>query len=238
MSHFLILKLDGPMQAWGDHTFEDFRPSSDFPLRSGLLWLLAACLGIERGDSEAQTQLAGSVEFTVRADQATIRRELDGKTASRRAAKLKDYHTVIEARRVNRRPKEGETIQTWREYLYDAHFTVAVGQRDGAVISLDEIEYALRNPVYTPSLGRRSCPLARPLLDRESKDVMVEAESGIAALAKMPPTGGLIYAETPSEQGKPIAVRDIPMHRKKRQFATRKVYVHKEQEAVDVHQPD
>jgi CRISPR system Cascade subunit CasD len=233
MSRFLILKLDGPIQAWGDHTFEDFRPSRDFPTRSGLLGLLAACLGIEREDSLSQAKLADSVEFTVRVDPAAIRPERDGKTMPRRAIKLKDYHTVIEARRVNRPPKDGETIQTWREYLYDAHFTVAVGQRGDAAFSLEEIERALAKPVYTPNLGRRSCPLASPLLADA-----IEAENGIAALAKIPPTGGMIYAETVSEQGYPIILRDIPMHRRKRQFAARKVYVHKERESVDVHQPD
>ena len=50
MSRYLILRLDGPMQAWGSHTFEDFRPSNLFPTRSGLLGLLGACLGIDRGD--------------------------------------------------------------------------------------------------------------------------------------------------------------------------------------------
>ena len=66
MSKFLILRLDGPMQAWGTHTFEDFRPSNLYPTRSGLLGLLGACLGIERSDLVGQTQLAASVEFTVR----------------------------------------------------------------------------------------------------------------------------------------------------------------------------
>ena len=222
MPSFLILKLDGPMQAWGDHTYEDYRPSRDFPTRSGLLGLLAACLGIEREDAEAQSRLADSVEFTVRAD----------RIGKRHPAKLADFHTVLKARKVDGKENPNPVVSR-REYLYDAHFTIAVGQRDNAAVSLEEIEHGLRNPVYTPSLGRRSCPLTRPLLADS-----VEAENGIAALAKVPPTGGLIYAETPSDQGKPIAVRDIPMHRRKRQFATRKVYVHKEQEAADVHQPD
>ena len=47
MPRYLILRLDGPMQAWGTHTFEDFRPSNLFPTRSGLLGLLGACLGID-----------------------------------------------------------------------------------------------------------------------------------------------------------------------------------------------
>jgi CRISPR system Cascade subunit CasD len=240
MPSFLILKLDSPMQAWGDHTYEDYRPSRDFPTRSGLLGLLAACLGIEREDAETQARLAGSVEFTVRADLAVLRPESDGKIVSRHSVRLEDFHTVKAARLVKREasglPKTNPNpIISRREYLHDAHFTVAVGQRDDAAFSLEDIECALRKPVYTPSLGRRSCPLARPLLD--SGNATVSADNGIEALAKLLPVGGMIYSETASDQGKPVTVRDIPMHRKKRQFATRKVYVHKEQEVSDVHQP-
>jgi CRISPR system Cascade subunit CasD len=222
MPRFLIIKLDGPMQAWGDHTYEDYRPSRDFPTRSGLLGLLAACLGIEREDAETQARLADSVEFTVRAD----------RIGKRRPTKLADFHTVLNARKVDGKANPNPIVSR-REYLYDAHFTVAIGQRDTATVSLEEIEERLKKPVFTLSLGRRSCPLARPLLADS-----VQAETGIAALTKVSRTGGTIYAETPSEQGKPIAVRDVPMHRRKRQFATRKVYVHKEQEAADVHQSD
>ena len=36
MPEYLILKLQGVMQSWGGHTFEDYRPSGNFsdPLRS------------------------------------------------------------------------------------------------------------------------------------------------------------------------------------------------------------
>ena len=48
MPRYLILKLQGPMQAWGPILFEDFRPSHLFPTRSALLGLIGACLGIDR----------------------------------------------------------------------------------------------------------------------------------------------------------------------------------------------
>ena len=243
MPNFLILKLDGPMQAWGDHTYEDFRPSRDFPTRSGLLGLLGSCLGIEREDTDSQVRLADSVEFAVRADLTVFRPERtehEGGTVKRKPSRLADFHTVLAARLVKREPNgtpkaNPNPVVSRREYLYDAHFTVAVGQRDEAAFPLETVEAHLRNPIYTPSLGRRSCPLARPLLD--SENFMVEAENGIEALGRVAPVGGLIYTETNFGEGKPMVVRDVPMHRNKRQFATRKVYVHKEQEAADVHQP-
>jgi len=100
MPKFLILRLDGPMQAWGTHTFEDFRPSNLYPTRSGLLGLLGACLGIERSDLVGQTQLAASVEFTVRVDSQIPRPGVDGPVA-KPGIKLADFHTVMDARKVD-----------------------------------------------------------------------------------------------------------------------------------------
>lgn len=219
MPSFLILRLEGPMQAWGTHTFEDFRPSNLYPTRSGLLGLLGACLGLERGDAAGQQQLAASVELTVRVDSHLTRPGKD-RVVAKPGIKLPDYHTIIEARRVNRAPRQGETVQSWREYLFDAAFTVAIGSRPGASISLEQLAEALRRPCYTPTLGRRSCPSTRPLLEGQA-----EATSVREALAQFEPNSGLIYCET-EKSGQPVRVRDVPMHGDKRQFATRLVYLH------------
>ena len=224
MPNFLILRLDGPMQAWGTHTFEDFRPSNLFPTRSGLLGLLGACLGIDRRDHAGLEQLAASVEFTVRVDRSVLRPEAE-KPILKAAVKLPDYHTVIEARRANRPPKKEETIQSWREYLFDAAFTVAIGEKPGAPVTLEAIAHALRRPCFTPVLGRRACPITRPLLGAGP----VDAADAKAALANALPSGGMIYAEGEWGSEQPMRIRDVPMHGRHRQFGTRQVYVHKEE---------
>jgi len=212
------------MQAWGTHTYEDFRPSNLFPTRSGLLGLLGACLGIDRRDHAGLEQLAQSVEFAVRADRAVLRPVTD-KPVLKVAVKLPDYHTVIEARRANRPPKKRETIQSWREYLFDAAFTVAIGTKPNAPVSLDNIADALRRPCFTPVLGRRSCPITRPLLE----SAPIEASNAKAALATALPAGGLIYAEGELPSAPPMQIRDVPIYGKHRQFGTRQVYLHKEE---------
>ena len=224
MARFLILRLDGPMQAWGAHTYEDFRPSNLFPTRSGLLGLVGACMGIERDDHKGMRGLADSIEFAVRVDKSAARIE-NGNAAIKSHLKLSDYHTVREARRANRAPRDGETIQSWREYLFDAAFTVAIGERQEAPVRLDCIERDLRMPCYTAVLGRRSCPLARPLVD---KDAFVEAADAIVALSLIGPTGGLIYSEGELGSKQPMQIRDVPLHGKHRQFGTRRIYVHRE----------
>lgn len=224
MPEYLILKLQGPMQAWGGHTFEDRRPSHDFPTRSGLVGLLAACLGLDRADRKAQSALSQSIHYAARSDARFLEREVFGEITRRSLApvKLVDYHTIREARRANRPPKEGETVQSWREYLFDAVFTVAIGTTKNSAISLNELVEAVRKPVYTPFLGRRSCPLSRPLT--ESDEPTIKAESLFAALEKSPPREGLVYSEDDLGDAPQLLVRDVPLWHEYRQFATRLVY--------------
>lgn len=223
MSRYLILRLDGPMQAWGSHTFEDFRPSNLFPTRSGLLGLLGACLGIDRGDHAGLDQLAQSVEFTVRADRSVRRPDVE-QLISKAAVKLPDYHTILDARKVDGSTNKN-AVESRREYLFDAAFTVAIGEKQNAPVTLTAIADALLRPRFTPVLGRRSCPITRPLLD----GTPIEASDAKAALASALPVGGLIYAEGDLISTQPLRIRDVPMHGRHRQFGTRQVYVHKEE---------
>jgi CRISPR system Cascade subunit CasD len=220
MGEYLILKLQGPMQAWGEHTFEGKRPSGNFPTRSALLGLLGACLGIRRNDREHLEQLAGSVCFAVLKEKRFLVK-YDGRKIPLSMIKITDYHTVKDAREDYRGLKSHETIQTWREYLCDADFTVAIWNTPSASVTLGDLELAVKAPVYTPYLGRRSCPLAQPLFTAR-----IAAGDAQAALRLIEPTcGGTIYSE---EQGmvRTIRLRDVPLIRQPRQFATRNVYVY------------
>lgn len=222
MPRYLILRLDGPMQAWGTHTYEDYRPSSLFPTRSGLLGLLGACLGIDRADQSSLEKLAASVEFTVRLDRSALR-PATAEPIGKNALKGSDFHTVLEARKVDGSAKK-DPIVSRREYLYDAAFTVAIGEKAGAFFRLESIAAALRRPAFTPSLGRRSCPMCRPLLDGD----VIEADNAKTCLAGNPPAGGLIYAEGDLVSDQPVQIRDVPVSGRTRRFATRRVYLHKE----------
>lgn len=218
MRDFLILKLHGPMQSWGEHTFEGLRPSANFPTRSGILGLLGACLGIERNDCERLQQLADSVGMAVRVDERFMSRK-DGSSRPLRVVKMTDYHTVKDARMDYIGLKKHETIQTWREYLYDTGFTVALWNHPNSTLSLDEFEKAVKRPHFTPYLGRRSCPISRPLFQArfESQDVL-------KALEVIFPHVGTIYSEAMiSDRMK--RVRDVPLIHQPRQFAGRNIYV-------------
>ena len=219
MREFLILKLHGPMQSWGEHTFEGLRPSANFPTRSGLLGLLGACLGIARNEATRLQALADSLGIAVRVDRRTVSRKY-GMSLPLQVVKMTDYHTVKDAREDYCGLKSHETIQTWREYLYDAEFTVALWNHPNAALDLDELEKALKRPHFTPYLGRRSCPITRPLFHAR-----VTASDVLAALKPIAPHGGTVYSEEKAEV-RMKRVRDVPLIRQPRQFAGRNLYIH------------
>ena len=219
MQEYLILRLQGPMQSWGEHTFEGKRPSGNFPTRSGLLGLLGACLGIRRNDRARLQQLADSIGFAVLKEDRFVVNGF-GKKVPLPIIKTTDYHTVRDAREDYVGLKSHETIQTWREYLFDAAYTAAIWNTDTAYISLNELEQAVKAPLFTPYLGRRSCPLSRPLYETR-----VNAENACSALRQSVSTCGTIYTE---EEGvvRTIRVRDVPLINRPRQFAGRNVYIY------------
>ncbi|GAB3551848.1 CRISPR system Cascade subunit CasD [Actinopolyspora lacussalsi] len=160
----LLLRLAGPMQSWGERSAFDTRDTAAFPTRSGLLGMIAAAQGRARGES--LEDLAG-LDFTVRVDRPGVR--------------MVDYHTAggglpagfkIPTADGKGRPRDKGTLQTWREYLADAVFVVAVTGPEEVVTGARD---ALREPHWQPYLGRRSCPPAQPLLlDKPVNDPVTE----------------------------------------------------------------
>ena len=220
MRDYLILKLQGVMQAWGEHTFEGLRPSTNFPTRSALIGLLGACLGIDRQNRQQQQALANSFQYAVRQDET-----------KHPVIKMTDYHTVKDAREDYIGLKSHDTIITQREYLLDAAFTVAIWSTDGADYSLEQLKAAVCQPRYTPFLGRRSCPITRPLYES-----CVQAINSDEALKLIEPVAGVIYSEEdlPDVIGRNKhrhRVRDVPLPNQPRQFASRMVYVYGKENA-------
>lgn len=214
MQAYLILKLQGPLQGWGTHTYEDYRPRSFFPTQSGLLGLLAACLGIERHDQSRFEALDQSLELAVRADHMTLE---DGKRLN--PTKITEFHTIMNARRVDGKASR-YPVESRREYLCDATFTVAVRASAQPRMSLDELEAAVKKPYYTPFLGRRSCPLSRPLWEQR-----LMAESFEQALEQVEPRRGVIYSEWIDFEHSRLQLRDVPLRATRRQFAARYVNI-------------
>lgn len=124
------------MQSWGLRSRYTHRDTWDYPTFSGVIGLLSAALGRQRGSD--CTDLV-ELDMTVRVD--------------RPGERMTDYHTATDA--------AGKTSLSNREYLADACFTVALAG-DSALV--DRLADALRRPVFQLSLGRRACVPARHVL--------------------------------------------------------------------------
>lgn len=231
MRDHLILKLQGVMQAWGEHTFEGLRPSANFPTRSALLGLLGACLGIDRTDQARQQALTDSIQYAVRKDSKKLiwninKDKSKSELKPSNVIKITDYHTVKDAREDYIGLKSHKTIETRREYLLDASFTVAIWNPGKVVFSLNSLQKHVCKPHYTPFLGRRSCPITCPLYQGR-----IEAVNSYEALKKVLPYTGVIYSEEDMEVAQNVnkqrhRVRDVPIPNQLRQFSSRMVYVY------------
>ena len=139
----LLLRLAAPLQSWGADSKFETRKTNREPTKSGVIGLLAAALGLRRDDAAGIARLNG-LHFAVRAD--------------REGSLLVDFHT---ANREEDRKKGKAPYVTYRHYLQDAVFLVGLESEDTAL--LQELETALKHPVYPLYLGRRSCPPTLPL---------------------------------------------------------------------------
>ena len=139
----LLLRLAAPLQSWGSDSKFETRKTDREPTKSGVIGLLAAALGLRRDDAAGLARLNG-LHFAVRAD--------------REGSLLVDFHT---ANREEDRKKGKAPYVTYRHYLQDAVFLVGLESEDTAL--LQELETALKHPVYPLYLGRRSCPPTLPL---------------------------------------------------------------------------
>lgn len=159
----LFLRLEASLQSWGDHLSKFvFRHTVHFPTKSGVLGLICAALGASREEAAKQwLPILNKLLMGVRIDQP--------------GWPLTDYHTVgaqlgnrsAEGKiKITQKTGEIETFVTYREYLCDASFIVALQQTNDDLPPdlLHKVAEAIKAPVFTPYLGRKSCPPSAPLL--------------------------------------------------------------------------
>lgn len=174
MPDFLTFTLYAPIAAFGAPAVGERRGSFERPSRSGVLGLVAACLGIDRADTAAHEALRDQYGLALHC-------QYPGRL-------LVDYHTAqapstrrgrrFATRRDELMADELNTILTRRDYRTDAWHLGAIWIRSDAHWSLHALEHALTWPRFTPCLGRKSCPLGLPLAPR-----IAPADDALAALA-------------------------------------------------------
>lgn len=160
MTDYLLLRLYGPLASWGEIAVGESRHSAVHPSRSALLGLLGAALGITRSDESGQQALNAGYRFGIKLESP--------------GSPLRDYHTIqigvpprkfqFRSRRQELSADKIDTILSAREYRCDSLALVAVEALPKAPADLDALAQALRQPHFPLYLGRKSCPLALPLL--------------------------------------------------------------------------
>jgi CRISPR system Cascade subunit CasD len=137
MTAVLVLRLAGPLQAWGSRSRFVRRETEQSPTKSGVIGLLAAARGLRR--TEDLTEFFG-LRFGVRTDQP--------------GRLIRDFQTA--------RSLDGQRTMplSYRYYLADAVFVAAVA---GDRALLEGLEEAVRRPHFPLYLGRRSCPPVGPV---------------------------------------------------------------------------
>lgn len=169
----LLLRLEGPLQAWGGHESKFVvRRTGDAPTKSGVMGLLCAALGVSRAEARQQLATLNELRMGVRIDRPGIR--------------WWDYHTVGAGMQMRIAEGAGKSkpgaMLTRREYLCDASFVVALRGNDGMIGRLRD---ALLHPVWAIYLGRKSCPPSVPLLGRIGETDIGEFSDLEAALRSM-----------------------------------------------------
>lgn len=187
MSEFLLVRLEGPLQAWGDVAYDTLRPTRPFPSRSALAGLLASALGWTYREAAKTTALQDGLQYAVRADRQGVV-VTDFQTAelatvdrgwTRWGIERRDIGNVTRTIAVQGRAPRLSATQILRKgYLADASFLAAVAVAADAPAGLDALEAALRCPARPLFLGRRSCLPSRPLFEGR-----VAAASAYTALA-------------------------------------------------------
>lgn len=179
---FLVFGLGGPMTAFGSPAVGERRPVDDRPTRSGVLGIVAACLGIDRSDEQALLALSEDTSVAVRSDEGG-RLMLDFHTVQ--APRL--GKTAFSTRREELQASKISTVISYREYRVGAEATVVLSTTGDRVPDVETMAEALRRPVYAPYLGRRSCPAGKPfwpLVVRDAADIEAALDAYDAAKRK------------------------------------------------------
>ena len=182
----VLLRLEGPLQAWGTQSKLGVRATDREPSKSGVLGMVAAALGMERDDDATLAALC-ALRMAVRVDRA--------------GRLLRDYHTAGGGRFRGREYLvfgAGDCIPSNRYYLQDASFVVALSGEDKWI---DCVARAVQSPHWPLYLGRRACPPALPVFLGAGSDVAAAAVRA-APLAERTDEDSLrLVVEVPPEKG-------------------------------------
>jgi CRISPR system Cascade subunit CasD len=211
----LLLYLDAPMQAWGYSSRFNRRTSASWPVKSGIIGMLCAAMGVERDDEPGIARLAAL--------------NMKVYTLKNSGLRLMDWHTVgggyDESETGNYFDKKhGQSIAvlTDREYLLDCKFGVVLSGEGAAV---EQCAAALENPKWGVWFGRKCClPAARIC-----EGVFDSAGAAETRLREIAAENGWeteqwrIVREAENFEDGTDSMMDLPLNFATRQYQTRRI---------------
>jgi len=213
--HTLLLRLCGPLQAWGIDSRFSVRDTGREPSKSGVVGLLCAALG--RCRDRPVDDLA-RLTMAVRAD--------------REGDILRDYHVAGKGGyyRASGAIERTNVIPGNRYYLSDARFLVGLEGDDLALLT--DLHSALRDPVWPLYLGRKACVPGQPVW---LKDGLHRGQGLLEAISNYPWLGParVKQVERPArlrlvleDADGPMVRPDQPISFAERTFGPRRVSIH------------
>lgn len=210
MREHLVFLLAAPIASFGSYAGHERRGSEITPMRSAILGLVGAALGIDRMDKKGQSAL--------RAYSVAVQ-------SFQESTPLRDYHTVqtiptAKARRPTSRSEalikagdKANTIITVRDYRCDVLIGVVLWGEGKWTLEL--IAKCIRQPKFPLYLGRKSCPLSSPLNPQ-----IVSKAGPVEALASVEVPEWLGIGDSTVQErtrfpvhSDPITDHDPPVHR-------------------------
>jgi CRISPR system Cascade subunit CasD len=215
-TRYLLLWLEGPLQAWGHDSKFGVRDTLNFPTRSGVLGLLCCARGAGGPEVDWLEQMNAS-NMEVR---AYARIDSKGQALLREPA-LCDFQMVgsgyddndpwqsllIPKTAEGKKAVGGGTKMTYRYYLQDSVFAVVLAVLDKKSELLAE---ALQNPVWDLYLGRKNC-VPTELIYQGLFDDSASAWEQASLLAKSKQRIHSYSVVEGEHDGEVITLNDVPI---------------------------
>ena len=227
---YLLLWLEGPLQAWGYDSKFGRRDSLEFPTKSGLTGLICCALGAGGSQTELLSSLAPMDLHIL----AYTPKDAQGKPRPDETM-LSDFHMVgsgydekdpwetlmipktIDGKIPNTSggKKGGGSKMTYRYYIQDKAFA-ALFQIPGHLA--DKVAHFLQNPVWDLYLGRKTC-VPTELIYQGIYQTAEEARKQAFTLADQKNYSLQFEVLQGQHEGELLTLNDIPL-----QFGTTKRY--------------
>ncbi len=159
----LQIRLEGPLQSWGDRSRFLVKETNWFPTKSGVTGLLFCAMGLSGAQEAKLAQLAdlrmSVISYSIGRSRPSILE--DFQMVGNGYDDANPWENLLIPKTIEGKKPVGSGAKlTYRSYLQDAHFEVFFEiPNDWAMF----VEEGLKNPKWDIYLGRKSCAPTSPV---------------------------------------------------------------------------